>query len=64
METKKYFKKKTCENLFCQVCGTKEFKRILIQENKNNERIGRVEFSLHCKDDHVCHFKEYMKSSE
>lgn len=62
METKKYFKKKTTDKFFCQVCGEREFKTIAIMENEVRGRVIAIDFTLHCKNDHVCHFKDYIKN--
>lgn len=61
METQKYFKKKTNNKIVCQVCGCREFKTIAIMENEVRGRVISIDFSLHCKDNHVCYFKEYIK---
>lgn len=64
METEKYFNKKTRDRFRCQVCGCKDFKTISIMENVVRGKIISIDFSLHCKNDHVCHFKEYLKFKE
>lgn len=61
METEKYFNKKTRHKFFCQICGCREFKKISIFENEVLGKVRSIDFSLHCKDDHVCHLKEYLK---
>ena len=61
METKKYFKKKLLEKMFCSVCGSDDFKNIGIHENESFGKVRSIDFSLHCRSDHICHFKEYIK---
>jgi len=62
MDVNKYFKKKTNDKMFCSVCGAKDFKSISIYENEVRGRIISIDFTLHCENDHVCRFKEYIKA--
>jgi hypothetical protein len=63
METDKFFKKKWSKKMVCSMCGSNNFKSIGIFENVFLGRKISIDFSLHCQNDHVMHFKEYIKES-
>lgn len=60
MKPELFFKKKTQRKMFCSVCASQEFKAISINKNSSG-RLMLIQFSLHCKNDHVTFFKEHVK---
>ena len=60
MKIEKIFKKKYSHKFVCSICGEKYFKKIGIFENVLLGKVRSIDFSMHCQNDHVSHFKEYI----
>lgn len=61
MQAKKYLTKKISDRLICSMCGSNNFKSIIIHEDVFYEKVELISLSLLCVNNHLFHIKEFNK---
>jgi len=64
MKIDKFLKRKWSSKIQCPICISTDIKKLSLDIINHGEKINLVTFTFLCLDDHMWHFKEFVKAED